>query len=451
MPKALIIALNEALTAVRSKAFLANLLILPIAVGAMVLIQHLSEQTADLSDRSLAIVDHTGELGPKLLEAAEAYNQHVAFETGADGVRKQVKPKWSVEIVPPSELAESSAQGDAAQANGVELGLSDRVRAGELTGFAVLPAGLADADSDDVVRYYARDQVFEGLSDWLRWEVGRMVREARLAEAEIDPEFVGRVQHLTRQVGVRKLGLVDRTEDGGVSDARETNEIQTLVLPGAGMFIMFFLVMFAGPTLMNVVLEEKMQRIAELLVASVTPFQLMLGKLLGGVMFAAVLAAVYLSAGLYAAYRYDVADLLTGAYYGWFALFALLALVIYGAMFVAIGAACSEIRDASTLMAPAMILAMMPVWCWFIVLRSPNSTASVAMSLFPPFTPMLMFLRVVSPSGPPWWQVALGVVLTTAFAGLCLWAAARVFRIGMLSYGQAPTLRQLLRWAVTGR
>ncbi|MEM9296237.1 MAG: ABC transporter permease [Planctomycetota bacterium] len=448
MSKALVIAFTEALTAVRSKAFVVNLLILPIAVGAMVLINRLAEDTADLSDRTLAVVDRAGWIGPGLEDAAKAYNEHVAFETGEDGQRTQVKPKWIIELV---ALGDPVAEGDPADDAEIELALSDRVRAGELSAFAVLPADVLTPEAEGAVQYYAQDQVFDDLPRWLGAQVGRVVRERRMATAEIDPAVVEQVDLLSRHVGFQRLGLVERSGDGGAAEARETNDLETFLLPAAGMFVMFIMVMFAGPTLLNAVLEEKMQRIAELLVASVTPFQLMLGKLLGAVMFAIVLAAVYLAAGLFTADYYDVASLLTPRYYTWLGVFSLLALVIYGSIFVAIGSACSEIRDANNLMAPAMILVMMPLWCWFIVIKNPDSTASVALSLFPPFTPMLMFLRLAAPPGPPMWQVVLSVVLTTGFSALCLAAAARVFRIGILSYGQAPTLRKLLRWAATGR
>jgi ABC-type Na+ efflux pump permease subunit len=130
----------------------------------------------------------------------------------------------------------------------------------------------------------------------------------------------------------------------------------------------------------------------------------------------------------------------------WFLLFQLLALLIFGSIFSAIGASCSEIRDAQSMMFPAMLLIMIPLFTWMPVLQSPSSTFARMVSLFPPATPMLMLLRIAIPPGPPWWEIVLGVVLTFGFMLACVWASAKIFRIGLLSQGQAPSLARLVAW-----
>jgi len=97
-------------------------------------------------------------------------------------------------------------------------------------------------------------------------------------------------------------------------------------------------------------------------------------------------------------------------------------------------------------MAPAMMILMLPMFVWVPILKQPNSTLAVVASLFPPSTPMLMLLRLASHPQPPAWQVALGVALTTACTIFCVWAAGRIFRIGILSQGKSPSLREILRW-----
>ena len=92
---------------------------------------------------------------------------------------------------------------------------------------------------------------------------------------------------------------------------------------------------------------------------------------------------------------------------------------------------------------------IIPMMCIGPIFDSPSSTFSVAVSLFPPATPMLMFARIAMQPGPEMWEIALGVVLAAAFATACVWAAGKVFRVGVLSQGQAPSFARLAGWVLT--
>ena len=189
-----------------------------------------------------------------------------------------------------------------------------------------------------------------------------------------------------------------------------------------------------------------MQKISEVLVSAVTPFELMMGKLLGTIFLAMTLSALYLGAIAISTTYFGVDHMIPGQIYGWFLLFQLMALAIYGSLFAAIGAACSEMRDAQTLMTPAMVVLMIPMFFVGVIIDSPHGTMATAISLFPPATPMIMMMRVAIAPGPPMWQLALSLFLTTGFTIGCVWAAGKVFRIGLLSTGQAPTFRNLIGW-----
>ena len=126
---------------------------------------------------------------------------------------------------------------------------------------------------------------------------------------------------------------------------------------------MYITIMSSAPQLLNSVIEEKMSRISEVLIGSVTPFQLMMGKLLGGAAASMLLAAIYIAGGLAVAqYRGGYASAVTPAIVGWFLLFLMLALFIFGSLFVAIGAACNDLKDSQNMMTPVMLLVMMPVF-----------------------------------------------------------------------------------------
>jgi ABC-2 type transport system permease protein len=84
------------------------------------------------------------------------------------------------------------------------------------------------------------------------------------------------------------------------------------------------------------------------------------------------------------------------------------------------------------------------------IVREPHGSFATWFSLIPPFIPMLMCLRMASTSAIPVWQPILGVLLTLLTTAICVFAASRVFRIGMLTQGRAPKLNELIRWAITG-
>jgi ABC-2 type transport system permease protein len=131
---------------------------------------------------------------------------------------------------------------------------------------------------------------------------------------------------------------------------------------------------------------------------------------------------------------------------GWFVLFMLLSVLMYGSFFIAIGAACSDMKDAQNLMAPAMTILMIPALTWTLVTRAPQSAFAVGASLFPPATPFLMLLRLALPERPPVWQVTAGVLLTLFATVVIVWAAGRIVRTGLLMQGKGVTVGEMWRW-----
>jgi ABC-2 type transport system permease protein len=202
--------------------------------------------------------------------------------------------------------------------------------------------------------------------------------------------------------------------------------------------------------LLNGVLEEKMARIAEVLLGSVPPFQLMLGKLLGYVGVAVTLVAVYLVGGFIVADYFGYADIIPAHLLVWFMVYQCLAILMFGSMFLAIGACCNDIREAQNLMLPVWLILCIPLLTLQLVIEHPDSLFSVLLSLFPPATPLVMVPRMAIPPGAPLWQPVVGVVGTLITTALCVWVSGRIFRIGLLLQGKPPKIREMIRWAVRG-
>jgi len=124
--------------------------------------------------------------------------------------------------------------------------------------------------------------------------------------------------------------------------------------------------------------------------------------------------------------------------------------VMFGSMFLAAGSCCNDFKEAQNLVLPIWLPMVIPFFFMSTVLKHPDSLFSVLLSLFPPATPMLMILRMAIPPGVPWWQPALGVVGTFLTAVLCVWAAGRIFRVGLLMQGKPPKITDMARWLVRG-
>jgi ABC-2 type transport system permease protein len=428
MRKMFIVASSEFGTLVRSKAFMVTLILMPVIMGGSALLMRVAKNAKDTTDRRFVYIDHSGIVGGVLQTAADARNATA-----------------SADALPRFQPVEISADGKSADE--LRLELSDRVRTKELFAFVEIPADIADPDSANGIRYYSDHPSYTELPDWIRITVTQAALAERFRAAAVDPSVVAR---LTKPVAGSNLGLFEREAGGTIKAGEEVDEFRAVGVPAVMMVLMFIVIMASAPQLLNSVIEEKMSRISEVLVGSVTPFELMMGKLLGCVAVSLLLAGVYIAGGLMMAGTYGYADALTPAMTAWFILFLLMAVLIFGSFFIAIGAACNDLKDSQNMMTPIMLFIMVPVFTWVAVLRAPDSTLSLALSLFPTTAPFLMLLRIALHPGPPLWQVLLSVALTASATVLAVWAAGRIFRTGILMQGKSASVGEMIRWVRAG-
>lgn len=430
MRRVFIIARSEFQTAVRARGFLIGIMLMPILFGGAIVLQRMVDRQANQTVRRVAVIDETGRLIGPLQASAAAWNQG----------ERDLGPKVAEG---PQFTLESVGSPAPADREALLLSLSQRVRAQDLFAFAELPSGLIGDAPDARIRYYSAAPGYRELPDWLQRAVLKEVVKRRFEQAHVSPLVVAT---LLKPIATEEFGLLARTADGNVKSAVEVDRVRSIGIPIAFMFLLFLIVVMTTPQLLNSVLEEKMSRISEVLLGAVTPFELMLGKLLASTAVSAVMTLVYLTGGAWAAYRWGYLDTLDPRLLSWFVVFLVLSVLAYGAMFIAIGSACSDMRDAQNLMTPAMMMLMIPALTWTVVAKAPQSAFSVGASLFPPATPFLMLLRLALPERPPGWQVGLGMVLTLAATAFVVWAAGRIVRVGLLMQGKAVRLGELWQW-----
>jgi ABC-2 type transport system permease protein len=451
--KILLIALRDYNAAVRSKAFLVSLVLLPVIMGGSFVLQEVLKDRVDTRPKRFALIDRTpGEkVAAALTAAAEERNRTQIY----DAAGRQTRPEFLLERVEPGPDTPEAVAGQ-------RLELSDRVRRGELTGFVEVGADVArltapgggPEDERRLVRYQAHSDLTPDFTAWLGAEVNKAVEELRCGQVRLPGGQVGlpveQVRAVAEPVTLRRKELATRDPDGTIRDGTTVNRAVAFLLP-TGLVVLMFMMIFVGASpLMQGVVEEKMQRIAEVLLGSVPPFPLMLGKLLGTVGVALTLGAVYLGGAFWAAQHFKLTEHLAPPLLAWFLGYQVLGVLLYGSLFIAIGAACTNIQETQALLMPVMLVAMLPLFVLVNVIQEPNSPLAFWGSLFPPATPMLMPARMsVSPSLPAW-QPALGggLVLLTTLG--CVYAAGRIFRVGLLLQGKGASFADLARWVVRG-
>jgi ABC-2 type transport system permease protein len=430
MSRIFTVASTEFLTLIKSKGFIIGLLMFPILIGLSVAFNVFAAKP-DVEDHAFAVVDRTGVLYDAIAKAADAHNA----QAGSGPTQKG--PHFLPRRVDPATKSEADLKAD----------LSRQVRDKEIFGFVEIPTAVLDTKSaakEDVVPYYTETPSYNSLPDWLEVTIGKEVTARRVTT--VAPIETSLVTQLTRRANVTTLGLVERKADGTMSEAKEANPLQTFIVPFALMYLLFIALMSGAPQLLTAVIEEKMSRISEVLVSSVTPFQLMMGKLIGVAGISTLLAILYLSGAVYAATMTGQIGLLQPSLIAWFIVYLLCATLIFGSAFIAIGAACSDIKDSQGMMQPVMIFLLIPMLMAPIILRQPHSTFATVASLVPLWTPFLMLIRLAMTPPPPMWQLVLSVVLTLGTAVCLVFAAGRIFRVGLLMQGKPPNLPELLRW-----
>lgn len=430
MSRILTVAHSEFTTLVRTKAFIIGLLLMPVITAGAIGFQVYAQRHSDREDHAVVVLDHTGVLTPALVEAAIAFNTKNGEGTARTGPHFILRAAAAV-----------ATEGESAY----QLQLSEDIRKKQLFAFVEIPAAVLDPAAEKLpqIRYYTETPSYDRLPDWLEQTLNEEITKRRFNQAGIDQALV---RKLSTRADVTTMGLLATKADGSVDQAKKVDEIATFVAPFAVLFIMFLSVMSTAPQLLNAVIEEKMSRISEVLVASVSPFQLLMGKLLGVAAVSVLLAVVYfLGAGYYMIYA-GRTELVQPALIGWFLVFLICCVLMFGSMFLAIGSACSDIKDAQSMMQPVMMLMMVGYIGSFAVLRAPESNLALGLSFFPTSAPFIMMLRMAMQPTPPLWQPALSLAIALATTFACVWGAGRIFRVGVLMQGKGATFAEMIRW-----
>ncbi len=233
-------------------------------------------------------------------------------------------------------------------------------------------------------------------------------------------------------------------DDGG--EAPERVEAKVLI-PLGFMTLLWISVITSANYLLMSTIEEKSNRVMEVLLSAISPMQLMAGKILGYGMVGGILVSAYgglAIAGLAAA---TLLDLVPIGHLALFGVYFLMAYFMIASMLAAVGSAVSELRDAQSLMGPVMLVMVVPLILWLPISEDPNGALATVASFVPPLTPFVMILRTTGSAEPvAAWQIAASILWGAAATVGMVWVAARIFRVGVLMQGKPPTPLELFRW-----
>ncbi|MCK5704833.1 MAG: ABC transporter permease, partial [Cyclobacteriaceae bacterium] len=288
----------------------------------------------------------------------------------------------------------------------------------------------------------------DNARDWVSNSINNFLREQRGEALNLDKEVS---KELMAWIRIEGMGLVNiDKKTGEQQNAEKTNEMQSFLVPYIILMLMFMLTMMSAIPLLTAVMEEKSERIAEVLLGSITPFQFMMGKVLGGIGISLTTASVYIGGGIAVANFTGSASIIPYEILPWFFVYVVFFVLMVGSGMAALGATCNDNKDAQSVQFPAMLPVILPMFLIMPIIQNPSGTLATTLSLIPPFTPTIMMVRMATPVTIPLWQPIVGLALVILFTLFTIWVGARVFRTAILIQGQKPSMKNLIKYAFRG-
>jgi ABC-2 type transport system permease protein len=427
MNKVLIIIKREYLVRVRTKAFIISTIASPLLLLALALLPGLLAARGG-GERHVTVLNQSGD--PELFKAINSKLESRGDSGGSgNGGGALTRYVLSEKVVPPGANIEDQIRSDYQQD-----GAKDSDKA-----YLILPAGV---QQDAKPEYRSKNTSDFGLRS-LETAISQAIIERRLIQAHLDQaqikDYMKRVDLTTKKLTAEG----GAQEDGG----------NTFIIAFVMLFFTYMSVLFYGLFVMRGVIEEKQSRIVEVLMSSVKPIQMMLGKLIGiGLVGLTQISIWAIAMGLLStigmsvfAARGVTLPSVPLSLLVCFVVFFVLGYFLYATLYAMVGAMVSSEEDAQQAQIPVTLLIVVPMMIFTMVMANPNSGSSIALSMVPFFAPTLMMLRIAV-INPPTWQILLSMLIMVVTIFGFVWVAARIYRVGILMYGKRPSLAELGRW-----
>jgi ABC-2 type transport system permease protein len=454
MKKFLAVVKREYVQRVRTKFFVVMTILGPFMLVVFTIVPSLLFSIKAGGDTRIAVIDQTE--GTKLYSSIRSSllkEDNDDEQDQSPGIGSSVGSNTNERMEQAGKSLNGSFRVEQVDVRGRSLDdvrreLNARIGKGELDGYLVIPPDILQ-NSESKTSYYGRNVGDVITRSQIEDRLNRAVRRERLIANGVKPEYI---EELSRPVDIATYPVNEKGEEG-VKDSGAG-----FVLVFVIAFLIYITVLLYGQVILGAIVEEKETRIAEILFSSVKSMTLMVGKLIGVSLVALTQLGIWTLAfamlSIYgisalASRGVDVGDMaiprLPPLFFVYFFLFFVLGYFIYATIYVLVGAMVTTTQEGGQMAMPIVFLLMAGLYMAFPVIRSPDSSFAFWVSMCPFFSPITMIVRIVSQT-PPFWQIALSLVIGVLTVVLLIWLASRIYRIGMLMYGKKATIPEVLRW-----
>lgn len=421
---------REYVTKVKNKSFIVMTFLSPmIAIGLIALVAYLSQLNND-KQRVIGVLDESGLLRDAFVsEGKTTYNlfENMSLEDAKELV-KQTESYGLLYVENTTNLNSISNQ----------------------------------------VKFYSKESPSITLISDLESKIEKKIENLKLLEKGVDIEMIN----------ATKTNIAIAQESFQGEKTSKIDSVVKLAFGGAAGYLLFMFIIIYGNMIMRSVIEEKTSRIIEVIISSVKPMQLMLGKIIGtslagitqfviwifiGGILMTIMSVVFgietssnqdmmqkalenpevnmkLQDFMNAFYHLPIGNLIVA-----FVLFFIGGYLLYSSLYAAIGAAVDNETDTQQFMLPILMPLILAVYIgFFTVIEDPHGSVSTVFSFIPFTSPVVMLMRI--PFGVPIWQQIVSLLLLIGTFIFTVWFAAKIYRVGILMYGKKPSYKELMKW-----
>ena len=411
--KSLRVARWEFLERVKTKAFIIGLFMMPMIIAVFTVIPNLLASKADEKMRTIGVIDETDSLLPYLSQRIAKFklpdssaNYQLVKITDDDRSREHLK------ILATAKILDN-----------------------EIEGYFLLPAdvmekGKIEYRSENVGNIRDQERFSKILED--------VIIERRLEARVYDSKAI---RDLSTDVNIKTIKVSSKGEE------KESGFLETFFTGYIFIMMLFMLVMTSGQMLIRSLIEEKSNRIVEVLMSSCSSQELLVGKILGLSLLGLTTISFWLLILVGVNFSMPT-PFVSFDHIALLLVYFVLGYLLYVAIFITAGAPVSTEQEAQQMTAYVTILVMFPIALAIPAMQNPDSMMVKVLSQIPLLTPTMMALRL-SIQAPALWEIALSLVTLSASIVGMMWVAAKVFRIGILLTGKRPNLKEMYRWITT--
>lgn len=434
MHKIFLITAREYITRVKNKTFLLTTFLTPLGILLFIVAASFIMTRGSDSDKYIVVLDKSNLL-QKTLDAGE----HLKFnyvDEDLNSLKEDVKSNKYFGVLEIQPLTDSLAES-----------------------YSIL--------------FHSDQQLAIDESSAIKRSIENKIREYKLKTLQINPEILQKIN--------TKISIEPKT----INEEKSMTNLTTVVssaIGGVVGYAMFFIILLYGVQVMRSVMEEKINRIVEVLISSVKPFQLMMGKVIGvglvgltQILLWMILIpiVVFIGSAIFGLNPEDISQttnikgmqaidqaqtmqfanqiMMELKEINWYYLIPMYLFYFiggyfaYAALFAAVGSAVGEdINESNSLTMPIMLPLIMAMYIGMAAVTAPDSSVAVWASMIPLLSSVVMPVRL--PFNPPWWQVGLSVVLLIVFTIFLVWIASKIYRTGILMYGKKASIKEIVKW-----